>query len=82
MLWTVLSLSPHNLHLLFCRVLSILTLIWLVLIALFCAAIRSDSVSLLRFPFLSHVQVLSCQMSSGPHVELCFDLSFFMGSIM
>ena len=30
--------------------------------ALFCAAIRRDSVSLLKFPFLSHVQVLSCQM--------------------
>ena len=49
----IYSLSRHNLHLLFCCVLSILTLIWLVLIALFCAAIRSDPVSLLRFPFLS-----------------------------
>ena len=34
----VLSLSPHNLHLLFCCVLSLLDLIWLVLMALFCAA--------------------------------------------
>ena len=58
----VSSLSPHNLHLLFCWVLSILALIWLVLIALFYAAIRRDSVSLLRFPFLSHVQVLSYKM--------------------
>ena len=32
---TISSLSPHNLHLLFCCVLSILTLIWLVLTALF-----------------------------------------------
>ena len=40
------SLSPHNLHLLFCCVLSILVLIWLVLMGLFCAAIRRDSVSL------------------------------------
>ena len=47
----VSSLSPHNLHLLFCCVLSILALIWLVLVALFCAAIRRDSVSLLWFPF-------------------------------
>ena len=31
--------------------------------ALFCAAIRSDSVSLLRFPFLSHVQVFSSEIS-------------------
>ena len=56
------SLSPHSLHLLFCCVLSILALIGLVLPALFCAAIRRDSVSLLKFPFLSHVQVWSCEM--------------------
>ena len=30
--------------------------------ALFRAAIRRDSVSLLRFPFLSHVQVFSCEI--------------------
>ena len=53
--WLVVSsLSPHSVHLLFCYVLSILALIWWVLAALFCAAIRKDSVSLLRFPFLSH----------------------------
>ena len=34
----VSSLSPHNLHLLFCCVLSILALIWMVLMALLCAA--------------------------------------------
>ena len=55
----VSSLSPHSLHLLFCCVLFILALIWLVLMALFCAAIRRNSVSLLKFPFLSLVQVLS-----------------------
>ena len=59
---TVSSLSPHSLHLLFCCVLSILALIWLVLMGVFCAAISRDSVSLLKFPFLSHVQVLSCEM--------------------
>ena len=58
----VSSLSPHSLHLLFCWVLSILALIWLVLTALSCAAIRRDSVSLLKFHFLSQVQVLSCEM--------------------
>ena len=58
----VSSLSPHSLHLLFCCVLSILALIWLFLMALFCAAIRRDSVSLLKFPFLSQVQALSCDM--------------------
>ena len=54
----VSSLSPHNLLRLFCCVLSILALIWLVLMALFCAAIRRGSVSLLKFPFLCHVQVI------------------------
>ena len=53
----VSSLSPHKRHLLFCCVLCILVLVWLVLIALFCAAIRRDSISLLRFPFLSQVRV-------------------------
>ena len=48
----VSSLSPHRLHLLYCCVLSILPLIWLVLPALFCAAVRRDSVSFLRLPFL------------------------------
>ena len=48
-MWLIVSsLSLHSLHLLFCCVLSILTLIWLVLMALSCAAIRRDSVSLLR----------------------------------
>ena len=42
----VSSLSTHSLNLLFCCVLSILALIWFVLMALFCAAIRRDSVSL------------------------------------
>ena len=58
----VSSLSPHSLHLLFCWVLYILALICLVLTALSCAASRRDSVSLLKFPFLRHVQVLSCEM--------------------
>ena len=58
----VSSLSPHSLHLLFCWILSILALIWLILMVLFCAAIRRDSVSLLKFPFLSHVQVLTSEI--------------------
>ena len=62
-MWLIVSsLSPHSLHLLFSWVLSILALIWLVLMALFCTAIRRDSVSLLKFPFLSHVQVFSSEM--------------------
>ena len=63
------SLSAHYLHLLFCCILSILACIWLILIALFCAAIRRDFVSLLRFPFLSHVHVLSCEMLLISHLK-------------
>ena len=59
----VSSRSPHNLHQLFCCVVSILALIWLVLMTFFSAAIRRDSVSLLRFPFLSYVHVFLCEMS-------------------
>ena len=58
----VSSLSLHSLHLLFSCVLSILALIWLVLMALFCVTVKRDSVSLLKFPFLSHVHVLSSEM--------------------
>ena len=57
-MWLIVStLAPHSLHLLFCWVLSILASIWLVLMALPCSAIRRDSVYLLKFPFLSQVQV-------------------------
>ena len=55
LMWLMVSsLSPHSLHLLFCCILSYLALIWLVFMVLFCAAIRRDSVSLLKFSFLSH----------------------------
>ena len=37
---------------------------------LFCAPIRRDAVFLLRFPFLSHVQVFSCEMSFVISIEL------------
>ena len=57
----VSSLSSHNQHLLFCCVFYTLTLIWLVLITLFCAAMRRVFVSLLRFPFLSDIHVFSCE---------------------
>ena len=62
-MWLIVwSLSADSQHLLFCWVVSILALIWLVLIALFCDAIRRDSVSFLKFPFLSQVQVLWCEI--------------------
>ena len=67
-MWLIISsLSPHNLQLLFCCILSILALIWLVFMVLFCTAIRRDSVSLLRFLFRSHVHVFSCKMSLVSH---------------
>ena len=63
LMWLMVSsLSPHSLHLIFCCVLSILALIWVFLMALFCAAIRRDSVPLLKFPILSHVHVFLCEM--------------------
>ena len=53
----VLSLSPHNQHLLFCYILSILALIGLVFMALFGLVLAYIIFFLLRCPFLSHVQV-------------------------
>ena len=75
----VLSLSPRNLHFLYCCVLGFLALIWLIFMALFCAVIRRDSVSLLKFPFLSHVQDFSCKMlfiSRLKRPEICFPSPF------
>ena len=55
-MWLIVSsMSPRCLHLLFCWFLSILALIRLIFMALSYAAIRRDSVSLLRFPVLSQV---------------------------
>ena len=48
--------------------------------ALFCAAIRRDSVSLLRFPFLSHVQVFLCEISLICRLKCpysCFSSHFY-----
>ena len=80
----VSSRSPHNLSLKFCCVLSILTLIWLILMTLFCAVIRRDSVSLLKFPFLNHVQVFSCGMfiSRLKHPYSCISSHFCFLSIV
>ena len=83
-MWLIVSsLSPHSLHLLFCWVLSILALILLVLMALFCATIRRDSVSILKFPFLTHVLVLSCEMvfiSRLKRPQSCFVSHFLFNS--
>ena len=76
----VSSLPLHSLHLLFFCVLSLLALIWLVLMALFCVAIRRDSVSLFKFHFLSHVQVLSHEMLVIGRLKRplsCFPSHFF-----
>ena len=80
-MWSIVSsLSPHSLHLLFCWVLSILALIVLVLTALFCAAIRRDSVSHLKFPFLRQSQILSREMLFISRLKCpysCFSSQFF-----
>ena len=55
-------LLPHNIHLLFCC-LVYFCVKKLVLMALFCAAVRKDSVFLLGFHFLSYVQVFSYVIS-------------------
>ena len=57
-MWLIIS-PPHNLHQLFCCILSIFALTYLNLMVLLCVVIRRDSASLLRVPFLSHVQVFS-----------------------
>ena len=76
-MWLIVSfLSPHSQHVLFYWVLSIHTLIWLVLMALFGAAIRRDSVSLLKFPFLSQIQILSREMLFMSRLMLFFFLFF------
>ena len=58
-MWVIVS--SLYLYLLFCCDLSILALIWLVLITLFCAAIMRDFVFLWLFS-LSHDHVFSCQV--------------------
>ena len=73
-------LLPHSQHLLFCCVLSILDLIWLILMALFCVAIRIDSVSLLRFPFLNQIHVFLCEISLVSRLKYplsCFSSHFY-----
>ena len=78
--WLIVSSqSPHNQHLRFCCILSIFALIQFVLMAKFCAAVRRDSVSLLRFPFLSYVNIFSCEISLICHLECpykCFSSHF------
>ena len=83
-MWLIVSsLLPLNLHLLFCCVLFILALIWLVLMPFFFffffAAIRIDSVFLLRFLFPRHVQIFSFEMlliSRLKRPDSCFSFNF------
>ena len=54
----------HHITYICCFVASaILAMIWFVPMALFCAAIRRDSISILRFLFLGHDHVSSCGIS-------------------
>ena len=55
LIWLIISpLSPHNLHILFRCVLSILALIWRCFVLL---------LKEIQFAFLSHVNIFSCKMS-------------------
>ena len=67
------SITP-NLHLLFCYDLPSFALM-----ELFCVAMRRGSVSRLRFHFLSHVQVFSCEISLVCRLKyayICFSSHF------
>ena len=63
-IWLIVSsMQPHNLHLLFCCVFSILVLKSFVALALFWHTNWKDSVSLWRFSFFSHIHVFSSEIS-------------------
>ena len=54
--------------------------------ALFCAAIRRNQDSLIKFPFYSYDQVFSCEISSVRHLSyfslcLCFQVIVFSWSL-
>ena len=78
-MWLIVShLSPRNLYLLFCCVF-FYSCFDIVLMALFCAVVRRDSVSLLRFSFLCHVHVFSWKISFVClWLEMCIQLFFFL----
>ena len=51
----------------------------MVIIALFCSFMKTDPVSLLRFPLFNHVFFISCAISSNCHSKYsysCFSLFF------
>ena len=80
-MWLIVSyLSSHILHLLFCCVLSIFVLTLLLFMILFCAFIRRDSVTLLRFPFLIHIvsfrEILLVCCLKYPYS--CFSFRFYL----
>ena len=73
-------LSPHNVRLLFFGVLSILTLIWLVFMPLFCAAIMSDSISSsVLFLASSMISRVRCPLLVASNVHRVFFSLLFSG---
>ena len=50
---------------------------WLVLMALFCAAIRRNSVSLLKLPYFSHVEIFWCEISLVCCLKYPYSCFFF-----
>ena len=81
-MWLIVSsLSPNNIHLRFCCVLSIFSFIWLVRMALYCAAIRRDSFYVLKFLFLSHIKVFLREVSLVYRFKYpynCFSSYFYL----
>ena len=72
----VLYQSAHNLHLLFCCILSISTSIQLVLMGLFSGAIWIISVSFSRFHFCNYVRILSCKILPICCLEYIYSLPY------
>ena len=62
-MWLIITRLYHHIAFICYFVAFVFTFIKLVLMALFCVVIRKDSISFLRFPFLSHVQIFSCEIS-------------------
>ena len=86
-IWLIFpSLSSYNLYLLFFLSFIYSCFDMVGLMAFFCAAIRRYSVSLLSFPFLSHIHVFSCEMSLVSRLKSpgsCFSSYFcFLGIVV
>ena len=77
MMWLIVSyLSPHSLHMLFSCFLSILALLWLILMALFCTTFRRDYFSLIIIIIIIIINVVVYHLSFFFFVFLFFFIFF------